>query len=399
MPSSCPNPATCACAATSRDFRIAAHNNAIGPRIVDYVPEFRTISHAASELNFGYCAANDDRDPIGSAVRKAIADLERVDAAEVRVTGSLLDFFAVAPQILDRHTTIKIASDFNGYLRGAGDGILALKVPIDIDAQDIDPLAVAEVVRGADAPLLSLTFPVTNPGQQAMSLKVAEAALAANDKAIVILDNAYRGVGEIEDLARFALSNQRTLYVNTASKDLYLCGARFGWAIASKSILEKLSTKLPPYGVGPLSLEQGRRILALPDALHSARRTQVMARDILTCGLRQLNVRMRTGLGTWVLLYFGSEAGEIVAQLADIHKIDIQLQGDDLKGWVRISATVPCEAYSIVNALTELQQVRRLRKLRQRLSEGIIADVNAVIEREFAAAWSLVKASNKFSVF
>jgi histidinol-phosphate aminotransferase len=385
----CNNPLSCWCARKMPGQRIIAKSNSVGPGIVNYAPALRAIALADPELNFRYCEANNDRDPVGLATRRALAQLEGVDVRNVTITGSLLELFGVAPQIFECRTRIKIVPDFNGYFNRTGaTDVAALKVPVDIDADSVSASAVAEVVRRADRPLVFLTFPITNPGQQVMSLEVAEAALMANDKAIVVLDNAYRGVGEIEGLAQFALSNDRTLYVNTAAKDLYLSGARFGWAIGSKSLLAKLAGGIPPYGVSPLSLEQGRRLLALPDALRSARLAQATARDILVGGLRALGVRMRSGLGTWVLLYFGAEAVDFVEKLADSYQIDVQLQPDDLKGWVRISATIPCEARQVVNAVTKLLQFRHMGKLRQQLSDQIIRDVRTALANELAAAWS-----------
>jgi histidinol-phosphate/aromatic aminotransferase/cobyric acid decarboxylase-like protein len=210
------------------------------------------------------------------------------------------------------------------------------------------------VVKTAIDPIVLLTFPVTNPGNQSMSLAVAKAALAANDNAIVVIDNAYRGAFEIEGLARFSLAHERSIYINTASKDLFLCGARFGWAIAAKPLLDRLSSVLPPYGVGSDALIQGLRVLTLPEALRAARLTQATARDILIFGMCALNIPMQSGVGPWVLVYFGSEASAIVDELALVYRIDVQRQTASLDGWIRISATVPREAESIVNAIADI---------------------------------------------
>jgi histidinol-phosphate/aromatic aminotransferase/cobyric acid decarboxylase-like protein len=360
----CHNFPMCLCAAT-RTSRIAAHNNAIGPAILYYVPEFKSVGTPQSGRNFGYCAPNDGADPLGWSLRKAIATLEHVNPENVRITGSILECLGFMPRIFGRRTILKIATDFRGYARGADTDIELVDIPVELDAESIDPITVAEAVRGREDPIIHFTFPVTNPGQQAMSLAVVEAALAANDEAIAIIDNAYRGSLEIKGLAQFALSNDRVLYINTASKDLYLCGARFGWAIASKPLLDRLSAALPPYAVGPDAIAQGLVVLALPDALHSARVFQAMARDILVGGLRPLGVRIRKGVGPWVLLFLGSEAEQIVKELAETYLIDVQLQAQNLDGWIRITATVPCEARSIVSAVTELLQNPRMRKLKQ----------------------------------
>jgi len=385
----CLNPAVCYCA-KDPNRRIVAKNNCAGPGIVSYAPGLRTISLADPELNFRYCEANSDQDEIGFAARKAIAELEHVSYEFVGITGSLLDFFATAASIFGCRSQVKIAFDFPGYFQLPGPLTGNVQIPVDIDADAINPAAVENVVKRADTPLVYLTFPVTNPGQHLMSLELARVALAANDKAIVALDNAYRGVREIDGLARFAIENERSLYINTAAKDLFLASARFGWAITRQPLLAQLLAGLArqPFKISGLSLEQGRRVLAAPGDLRAARLAQAKARDILAAGLRTLGVRTRSGLGPWVLLYFGDEAAEIVRELGATYKIDIQLQTNDLTGWVRISATIPCEASRIVHAMTELLRSRHIRTLCQRLTEQIVSDVEAAIARDYSAAWT-----------
>jgi len=302
---------------------------------------------------FGYCTPNDDRDPTGYSTRCAIARLEQVELQNVRITGSVLECVGALPAILNRGSIVKLTTDFRGYARGATGSVKLIEIPVDVTSA-IDPGFVAHFVKNAPAPIVFLTFPVTNPGQQLVSLDIVESVLRANSDAIVVLDNAYRGSLETEKLARYALTNSRTLYLNTASKDLLLCGARFGWAIATMPLIDWISAALPPYGVGADALGYGLDILSRPHALRAARATQAQARDILNSGLRRLGAKVRSGPGPWILVQLGDDAGRIVKILADTFLIDVQLQTDALTGWIRISATVPCEADRIVSAFASI---------------------------------------------
>jgi histidinol-phosphate/aromatic aminotransferase/cobyric acid decarboxylase-like protein len=178
--------------------------------------------------------------------------------------------------------------------------------------------------------------------------------LKANDDAIIVMDNAYRGCSEVAGLARYAVSNPRVMYLNTASKDLYLCGARFGWVIASQPLIDVISASLPPYGVGKDALTSGLEVLSRPTALRSARATQAFARDILDRGLRRLGLKVHGGTGPWVLARLEDEAARVVKVMAEAFLIEVQLQTASLDGWIRVSATVPCEANRIVAAFSRI---------------------------------------------
>jgi histidinol-phosphate/aromatic aminotransferase/cobyric acid decarboxylase-like protein len=370
-----------------RLYRIAAHNNAVGPGIIHYVPELLTARRRQDAI-FGYCTPNDDRDPIGYSTRCAIARLEQIELQHVRITGSVLEFVGVLPAILNRRSVIKLTSDFRGYARGATGSVKLIEIPVDVTSA-IDPGFVADFVKNAPAPIVFLTFPVTNPGQQPISLDIVESVLRANSQAVVVVDNAYRGSLETEGLARYALSNSRTLYLNTASKNLFLCGGRFGWAIAATPLLDRIPTALP-YGVGADSLDFGLHILSRPHALRAARATQAQARDILNSGLRRLGAEVRSGPGPWILVQLGDDADRIVKVLADTFLIDVQLQTDALTGWIRISATVPCEADRIVSALasilgTATTSVEHAFQAELKLQSLVRSTINAERHEEWAS--------------
>jgi histidinol-phosphate/aromatic aminotransferase/cobyric acid decarboxylase-like protein len=350
----CLHPESCSCSKRATGSRIVASNNAVGPAIVSHVPAALLTTPSSGGLNFGYCAANNDGEPLGMQFRRAVARVEGVSAADVYITASLLEWFERLPRALGRRNIFRMMGDFVGYGRGAADDIRLTEIPVAIEADSVDPLAVANVVRGSDKPIIFLTFPVTNPLQQKMSLDVVRAILAANSEAIIVIDNAYRGFGEVSGLASFALSNERTIYVQTASKDLLLCGARIGWFVASPLLRARTAPSVLPYAACPASLEQGHRLLQMPDVLSAMRQKQARARDILSLGSSRLGLPICTGAGPWISIKLGCQSASVVETLAIEHRIDVQMQTGSLAGWVRISATVPCQAQIIVSALDKI---------------------------------------------
>lgn len=209
----CFHPLSCACSRRAAGHRIDASNNAVGPAIGSHVPAALLTLPSTPNLNFGYCAANKDNEPLGMAFRQAVAKAEGVKTADVCITGSLLELFERLPRVLGRHSIIKLMGDFVGYGRGAAHDIPLIEIPVLIDADAVDPGTVGNTVRGKEDPMVFLTFPTTNPLQQRVSLDVAKAVLSSNPNAIVVIDNAYGAFGDIRDLASFALSNERTIYV------------------------------------------------------------------------------------------------------------------------------------------------------------------------------------------
>lgn len=357
MSRQCLHPDTCPC--TTASSRIVASNNAIGIRIASYHPEV-LLTSSINAFNFGYCAANDDRDDLGVAVRRLIAELEGVKVGEVQICGSLLELFTRLPRALGCRTIVKVAGDFAGYARGSAIDIPLVETRPDLENPLVDPSLVSETVRDLDKPMVFLTFPVTNPFQQTTPVEAAGAVLEANPEAIVVLDNAYRGYGQTKGLVSLALAHGRVIYVQTAAKDLLLCGGRFGWAITSPTLREKLSQVLLPFTPSPASLEQGRRLLLMPSTLESMRKTQTKARDILSEGISRV-ASTRSGPAPWILVDFGTEAANVTEELRTKYRVDVLQQAAPLLNWVRISATVPCEAHRIVDVITEVLMKARVK--------------------------------------
>jgi histidinol-phosphate/aromatic aminotransferase/cobyric acid decarboxylase-like protein len=354
MPSyPCP---TCRLAGSCRSWasgeEITASNNAVGPRMANYVP-LPELSLDILSRNLGYLPTNDNTHPQVARFKANVAKLEGVPAGSVRLTGSLLELFTVLPGWLGRKSAWRLAGDFPAYTRFLT-GLPTFEILIDLSAEAIDPREVAAAIEGVEQPIVYLTFPVTNPYQQRTSAAIVEAVLAANAEAVVVVDNAYRRYGEMTELAVLACAHERVIYVNTASKDLFLCGARVGWLIAGPELLARIDPHVGPYVPSPVSIEQLNSFLESPATLERILDTAVAARGILEDAAASLGRRVRTGPGPWVMIYYGDEAAWTSDALLSGHLIRVQPQAGLLAGWLRISATVPCQAERIAGALRDL---------------------------------------------
>lgn len=343
------------CCPQERGSEIVASNNAPGAALARYVALPPLDAHIL-ELNLAYLPTNDDRHPEVARLKRNLARLEGVSPRSIRLTGSLLDLFRALPAWLGCNSIYKTAGDFPGYTSLVV-GIPTFEIPIDLEAEDVDPDIVAGAVAKATNPLIYLTFPVTNPNQQRMSVDVVHAILDANSRAIVVIDHAYRRYGDTPGLAALAQEHDRVIYVDTAAKDLFLCGARVGWLTAGPALIAKIAPHVAPYVASPVSVAQVNSLLESPETLTRLVATVVEARDILAAAVAGLGLPFRTGAGPWVLVHFGIRAPAVVDQLLAEYRIRVQLQEGALAGWVRVSATVPCQADTIATALRAIAPV------------------------------------------
>jgi histidinol-phosphate/aromatic aminotransferase/cobyric acid decarboxylase-like protein len=370
MKSICPaNNDNCGCTVGKM---IEAHNNAVGTTMIHYVPALRPLLETPAELNLRYVPILEDSDPDVASARGLIAEGLGVAADEVIICGSLLEKFGTLAKRLGCETLVRLNGDFGGFEAGAEMGVRMERIEVDPAAEWIDPSAVAAAVRDLPRPLVCVTFPCTNPYQQKMSVEVVQAVLASNPEAIVLVDDAYRRFGNINGLAKMASVSERIIYVQTASKDMFVCGARIGWIVCAPRLRDAIRRGVRPYVVSPVSVAQLRALLGAPEVMDQVRAVQQEARDILASGITALGLPTRTGQGPWLLIRIGEHADLVEKVLRRSFGIRVQMQTSEfLRGWLRISATVPCEARTIVAAVSEVAiDIVRWQAVKERLAGG-----------------------------
>ncbi len=361
----CCNPDSCRCARrqAGEKLTIVADSNMPGLALPHFVPELAKLGGPRTSSSAAYCAANEHRDEVAIDLRDRIARVEYVPPSDVLITPALMTLFKSLPIALGCKSIVKITGDFRGYETAIG-GLPVHHVFPDFSHRHVDPAVVAAAVKGKEKPVVYTTFPVTNPGQQRTSLEIVEATLTANSEATVVIDNAYGGFGGERGLAAFARSTPRVIYLQTGSKYLFDSG-RFGWAVGHADLRKPMLDAMSRFDVGSQAADHAVRLLDRPAVLSQMRAVVVRARTILEEKLGSL-ASLVTGVGPWVLFQAGDHAAEVVAELRDTYNIHVQLQDGPLKGWIRISATCPCEAALIAHAVESI--VTDLRDLKQFLA-------------------------------
>ena len=336
---------------------VYADNNAIGAGIVNHVPQLHAAPRMAPGDMHQYVAPNLDRGPIAQALRESIAFYEDVRPEAIAFAGSGLSMLGDLPAAVGAASAVVIQNDFPGHRRAQSmHGVPIHAVPASPIAATVCPNSVAKVVAAAPRPITLLTYPMTNPGQAIVSEAVIDAALDANSEGIVVVDAAYRhSLTDNSDMpiAHKATQMERLLYMNVASKDLTSCGSRLSWFVANEPLLKTVRRALTPYPVAPICAQYVSWLARRPQLVRQAHAVQRRALKVFETGLQHLPYQVRVGPGPWAMVRLGDAASEYVERMARDHRVLVQEQTvlPDLKGWVRLSATVPCEARRVIVAL------------------------------------------------
>lgn len=262
------------------------------------------------------------------------------------------------PNLYDAKSVVTIANDFPGYKSAASACNLPhYEIPCGLWEPRLNEGDAVKTVAGLDKPIVFLSMPVTNSGQTVVGLSVAEAILQANAGAIVVIDSAYRRDNVLsENYVKFALTNERVLYMNVAAKDLESCGARISWLVGKPSMLAPVRQDVCPYPVSMHAARYTAKLGSVPHLVEKIHFVQRSAVEVYRDWLPSTGLRYKTGAGPWVLVYVGSDVARVVQELADVHGILVQDQtgkATDLTGWIRISANVPCDAMKVTAAISE----------------------------------------------
>ncbi len=352
-------------AAQLSENTIYADNNAVGRRMLDYVPGLAELETCVPGDMYEYVNPNTDRGALGVGLRSGLMGMENVTQDQILIDGAGLERITRLPALFGADTIVTIGADFPGYGRGRALSDLRLvNVPAEPGSQHVDPDAVAAAVHGLSRPLVFITMPFTNPGQSKTDLDLVRAALDATETAIVVVDAAYRrAASRVEDYVAFALANPRVLYLNVAAKDLGAAGARLSWMIGTPDMLAYIGRDMLPYPVCAHAARFVSRLVRMPELIERIHLIQREAGDVLRHWVRERSVRSVYSEAPWVLLDFGDGCNELVAQLKADHHIFVQNQTGlvaGLDGWVRISAGVPGDAERIVSALDQLLDTGQL---------------------------------------
>lgn len=210
------------------------------------------------------------------------------------------------------------------------------------------------------------TVVLANPNAQTgleLSLESIERIVKANPQNIVIIDQAYADFGNCNaiDLVK---KYGNLVVVNTFSKSRSLAGARVGYTIADKNLIEdlkKIKNSFHPYNVNSISAALATE--AIKDTEYFARSVEKVKRTrrVLTEGLVALNFEVLPSAANFVMAKSHDiGGGELYELLKEKGVLVRHFKDERIRDFVRITVGTDEETAKLLQILTEILEEKRL---------------------------------------
>jgi histidinol-phosphate aminotransferase len=222
---------------------------------------------------------------------------------------------------------------------------------------DLDPTDVAEQVRQADPHVVFLCSP-NNPTGTALELAVVEAAYAASDRAVVVVDEAYAEFARPGTPSALSLlpGRPRLVVTRTMSKAFALAGARVGYLAADPAVCDALRLVRLPYHLSSLTQAAARAALRHTLELLSAVQAIKEQRDRIVAELPVLGLHPVPSDANFVL--FGG-LDDAAATWQGLLELGVLVRDVGIEHHLRVTAGTPHETTAFLSALARVTEQER----------------------------------------
>ena len=184
------------------------------------------------------------------------------------------------------------------------------------------------------------------PTGVALPLKEVEAIIAANPDHVVVIDEAYVDFGG-QSAAGLIHKYDNLLVVMTYSKSRSMAGARLGFALAGRGIiqdLEKIKYSTNPYNVNRLTLKLGEAAVDSDDYFRKNAAEIVETRTRVTEELRALGFTVPESKANFVFIKRdGLDGGDLYRKLKDRGILIRHFSDPRIADWNRVTIGAPGE--------------------------------------------------------
>ncbi|HEX5533706.1 MAG TPA: histidinol-phosphate transaminase [Actinomycetales bacterium] len=221
------------------------------------------------------------------------------------------------------------------------------------DDFDLAPGLVADQVREHDPDVVFLCSP-NNPTGTALHLDVVEAAYAATDRAVVIVDEAYAEFARPGTPAATTLltGRPRLVVTRTMSKAFALAGARVGYLAADPAVCDALRLVRLPYHLSSLTQAAARAALAHADVLLATVEAIKTQRDRIVAELPRHSLRPVPSDANFVL--FGG-MDDAHAAWERLLAAGVLVRDVGIPHHLRVTAGTPDETTAFLEAVSQLE--------------------------------------------
>lgn len=201
---------------------------------------------------------------------------------------------------------------------------------------------------------------IANPNAPTgMALPVAEIEriLRGNPDGVVLVDEAYVDFGG-ESCMPLVEKYENLLVVRTFSKSRSLAGARLGFAVGQKALiddLEKLRYSTNPYNINSMTLAAGRAALMQDDYYMENCAKIAATREATRDALTALGFDVLPSQGNFLFAAHGCMPGEAVNQALRKRRVLVRhFAKERIAGYNRITIGTPQQMRTLVEALRDI---------------------------------------------
>ena len=224
--------------------------------------------------------------------------------------------------------------------------MIPLKEDFSLDAADYENLGETILIANPNAPT----------GRALLRAQI-ERLLQTNPRSVVIVDEAYVDFGG-ESCVPLIQSYPNLLVVQTCSKSRSLAGARLGFALGQKALIEDLNRirySFNPYNINRLTAAAG--IAAMQDEAYLEKCTAaiVQSRAWTTAQLRALGFAVQDSLANFVFARCPAmPGGQLYAELKKAGILVRHFDAPRTADWLRITIGSQGEMESLIEAVKRI---------------------------------------------
>jgi histidinol-phosphate aminotransferase len=214
---------------------------------------------------------------------------------------------------------------------------------------ELAPADVAAQIRGVRPDVVFLCSP-NNPTGTALHLDVVRAAYEANERGVLVVDEAYAEFARPGTPSALELlaGRPRLVVTRTMSKAFALAGARVGYLAADAAVCDALRLVRLPYHLSSLTQAAARAALAHSEVLLSTVAAIKAQRDRIVAELPALGVHPIASDANFVL--FGGLHDE-AATWQGLLDHGVLVRDVGIPGHLRVTAGTPAETTAFLDAL------------------------------------------------
>ena len=293
-------------------------------------------------------------DPTCKALKRSLADLFEVESENIFVSNGSDDIlnFSFMAFCEGEKTKVKFPEISYGFysvyaeLHGVDYTAVPLKDDFSIDPTDYMANDATVVIANPNAPT-----------GLALTLEQIEDIVKANPDHVVLIDEAYVDFGA-QSAVKLTKTYSNLLVVGTFSKSRSMAGARLGYAVASKEIiedLEKIKYSTNPYNINRLTLVAGEAALAENSYYVDNCKKVIEAREYASAELKALGFEMTDSKANFIFAKSDRIGGaELYERLKSRGILVRHFSKEKIKDYNRITVGTKEQMKALVDAVADI---------------------------------------------